>query len=87
MSLTVKDRANIRFKHAATPDETACWIWTGTKDSNGYAIACSKGTVSPAYRYVYENLRGPIPDGKRIKRQCADLACVNPNHYALKATS
>lgn len=59
MALTARDRAKIRFQH--TEGFTACWVWDGYITHSGYGV---HGTNNePAHRYVYENIRGPIPDG------------------------
>lgn len=80
MALTARDRAKIRFQH--TEGFTACWVWDGSITHSGYGVSGAE----PAHRYVYENIRGPIPDGVKLKRLCPRKACVNPNHYELRAS-
>jgi len=57
-------------------DENGCWIWPGYKDAKGYG----KFRSTTAYRWVYEELRGPIPEGMQLDHLCRVPACVNPDH-------
>lgn len=65
---------------------TTCWIWVHAKLSEGYG---SLRGPSPerryirAHRWVYEQLRGPIPDGMHLHHRCGERACVNPEHLEL----
>ena len=62
---------------------TACWICTRTRTTpNGYARfwnqAKKKETV--VHRTLYEELRGPIPEGLVLDHLCRVRLCVNPWH-------
>lgn len=57
-----------------TPD--SCWLWTGTKDRNGYGLAMK--TV--AHRVAYAIEVGPIPAGLTLDHMCRNRACVRPSH-------
>jgi hypothetical protein len=67
---------------------TGCWLWTKTSpDKNGY---CHVGRHNLAHRWVYENLVGPIPNGKLLhhrKEICSSKRCVNPDHVELTTPS
>jgi hypothetical protein len=52
-----------------------CWLWTGAT-LRGYARFKTK----TAYRFAYEHLVGPIPEGLDIDHLCRVKACVNPDH-------
>jgi hypothetical protein len=60
-----------------------CWIWTGSKSSNGYgnigAGAPSKKILS-AHRLSYEMASGQTPEGLVIDHKCHQRACVRPDH-------
>ena len=55
---------------------TGCWIYRGNKDGDGYGRVGS--TV--AHRVYYEQMVGPIPEGKQLDHLCVRRACVNPEH-------
>lgn len=60
-----------------------CWIWTGTKNEQGYgrfALFCRPTRQVRAYRYSYELLVGPIPEGLELDHLCRNRGCVNPDH-------
>lgn len=59
-------------------EETGCWHWTRSLNTNGYGHVRRDGRLAYVHRIVYERLVGPIPPGYLIDHQChnADLACV-----------
>ena len=61
-----------------------CWIWILTLPSpNGYCWTQINGRRVVAHRWVYENLRHPIPDGIDLHHKlevCSGKRCVNPDH-------
>lgn len=61
-----------------------CWLWTASKTRNGYGMfgvsIDGKVTTSPAHRWAYEMLVGPIPTGLQIDHLCRVRHCVNPAH-------
>lgn len=54
----------------------ACWLWTGTLNSDGYGVLGGK----LAHRIAYERARGPISPGKIVTHACDRPACVRPDH-------
>lgn len=61
-----------------------CWIWQGTKSSNGYGLMGVKiengWQTRHAHRISYENLIGPVPTGLDLDHLCRRRICINPNH-------
>lgn len=58
-----------------------CWEWTASKDGNGYGqFHTDDKRCRKAYRYAYETLVGPVPEGLVIDHLCRNHACVNPDH-------
>lgn len=62
-----------------------CWEWTsftnGSHRWQGYGkVTLGPGRYVYAHRAVYEELRGPIPEGLELDHLCRNHACVNPWH-------
>lgn len=63
-----------------------CWIWTGCVNSDGYPKLSRKrvdGTYSSnikGHRYVYQCVKGEIPEGFVIRHKCDNPLCLNPDH-------
>ena len=76
-------RDKIRFRKVS-PLMTACWVWTGYINPDGYAVVSADGQPQAAHRVVWEKLRGPIPKGTNLKRLCPTKECVNPNHLVVR---
>lgn len=66
--------------------ETGCWIWQGSRTTAGYGncylrqIPFRRAIQHYVHRFVFEALRGPIPEGLQIDHLCRVRACCNPNH-------
>jgi len=54
----------------------ACLIWTGAS-SRGHGQLTGGEYV---HRVVYEQLKGPIPEGLEIGHTCDEGLCVEPEH-------
>lgn len=66
---------------ARCPERGPCWLWTLKLTPKGYARFGAKPGYAPmAYRYAYELVVGPIPDGLQLDHLCRVRACVNPAH-------
>lgn len=60
---------------------TGCWLWLGALDHGGYPLVKWHGKERRACRVVYEQQRGPIPEGLTLDHfACAITSCVNPWH-------
>lgn len=62
---------------SAGPD--ACWPWTG-RQYGGRGKIAQGGRRVFAYRFVYELLVGPIPEGLQLDHLCFNPICCNPAH-------
>lgn len=57
-----------------------CWEWTGQRGHVGHGIAHFAGRGRLVHRLVWEDLRGPIPDGLELDHLCRNPPCSNPDH-------
>lgn len=68
------------WSHVEKAGENECWNWTSLKNPKGYGrIKIGKRFVM-AYRYSWELVNPPIPDGKELDHRCHNTSCVNPKH-------
>ncbi len=70
-----------RFWAKVEPEPmTGCWLWTANAGRYGHGVFHDGRRSVKAYRWAYEHLVGPIPDGLTIDHLCRTPACVNPAH-------
>lgn len=72
------------LEESIEPEPTSgCWLWTGALDGKGYGHLNRGGKSLRAHRVMYEQRRGPIPDGQTIDHLCRIRSCVNPDHLEI----
>lgn len=82
------DRINRRFYSyineeggCAVGMDTACYLWEGTFDRNGYPVfAISPNRVVKAHRYAFYLKKGLLETGERVSKLCNNKACVRAEH-------
>ncbi len=58
----------------------ACWLWTGSVNSEGYGQIRQHRRLLLAHRLAYEECNGPVPAGLMVLHRCDNPRCVNPDH-------
>ncbi len=71
-----------RFWRSVDKRENGCWLWTKRQGRGRLGINYEEVLV---YRFAYELLVGPIPEGFIVHHVCKNESCVKPEH--LKAMS
>lgn len=61
-------------------ESTGCWVWQRHRNRDGYGLSHRSGKFAPAHRTIYEEHKGPIPEGLELDHLCRNRACVNPEH-------
>lgn len=65
----------------AKVDRTSgCWLWTASRDLNGYGQFWNGERVVPAHRWAYENFVEAVPVELVLDHLCRNRACVRPEH-------
>jgi hypothetical protein len=59
--------------------DTGCWLWDGSF-LGGYGRAFANGRHVMAHVWVYEQVKGPVPEGTELDHLCRFHRCVNPDH-------
>ncbi len=62
---------------------TACKVWPGACQSNGYGVrrlGGRKGKTVLVHRLAWEETHGPIPDGKHVLHTCDNPPCYEISH-------
>lgn len=76
-----QDRLIKRLLSEKTVTDAGCWEWrlNMSKGYGGIHVPSLKKTPR-AYRFLYEALVGPVPDGLHLDHVCRNRACINPDH-------
>jgi hypothetical protein len=81
----------LRFIHRHNPrkyqgvpylvNESGCWVWQWARDERGYGLDYQHGNRKVyAHILIYEQHRGPVPEGMELDHTCRNPPCVNPDH-------
>lgn len=60
--------------------ETACIVWQGYKNKDGYGRLTVNNRQVLAHRHFYTLAVGEIPKGLTLDHLCNNPSCINPKH-------
>jgi hypothetical protein len=82
--LTIHGTIEKKFAIRSTGrNEKGCWIWSGSKDLDGYGSIRDGSKMKRAHRVSWELHKGSIPMGAYILHKCNNPSCVNPEHLSI----
>lgn len=78
----IEDVVLTRFeaKFYITP---GCWIWTGSRNGDGYGHFRFEGKVAKAHTVSYRLYVGEYPSYLIVRHKCDNPSCVNPDHLII----
>lgn len=56
-----------------------CWLWTAAANPYG-VFASGFGFQVKAHVWSWEQVNGPVPEGKELDHLCRVKRCVRPDH-------
>lgn len=59
---------------------SGCIEWTARCNRKGYGQIKVRGRVRNVHAVVWEELKGPIPDGQMVLHECDNRVCCNIEH-------
>jgi hypothetical protein len=75
-----RTRLLIPFHEEPGPLDSPCWVCELAVNNKGYARIRRYGREWLAHRWMWKELRGPIPEGLVIDHLCRVTRCINPEH-------
>lgn len=66
---------------ALTEPDGDCWVWQGTKRSNGYGVTVYRGKQTTTHRAMFEIHHGvELNSEMEVDHTCNNRGCINPQH-------
>jgi len=69
-----------RFMSFVEKQEAGCWVWTGSRNVQGYGTLAYERRTVTAHRFSYEVCAGLTTINRDLHHTCENRLCVNPDH-------
>lgn len=73
--------------NARVIEDDGCLLWTGATSDGKRPAIWIDGKLRSARRVIYELIKGPIPEGKRVGVRCKKDLCVCPECLVARTVS
>lgn len=60
-----------------------CWLWTGSRDKNGYGLMRVQGVTTRVNRIAWQVYTGEDPKHQHVLHSCDTPACIRREHLRL----
>ncbi len=60
--------------------ETGCWVWLGTRQSDGYGLVTVREQREYVHRAMFQLFVGPVGNNRELDHLCQNRLCCNPWH-------
>lgn len=70
-----------------TIDDGECLIWQSALCGSGFPCCKVDGRYVSVRRWIYEQIKGSIPNKMYVVTTCRDKKCVNPDHMQIMSQS
>lgn len=80
-----KQAIDNRLQHfySNTNKTSYCWHWKGPLDYDGNAVVETPHGEIKAIEFLYETMYDQRPSSIKLKLECRDIRCVNPDHIVV----
>lgn len=79
-ALNTPESLPLHIRRNMAPGPGGCWLWTRSRDRDGYGWASLHNRTYQAHRLVYTLAVGPVPAGLVLDHLCRVRHCVRPLH-------
>lgn len=59
---------------------TSCWLWQAALDDDGYGVFRASNKTHRAHKWLWELVKGKVPEGLVLDHLCRVRNCVRPKH-------
>lgn len=69
------------LKELTVVNKCGCWVWQGTKRSNGYGVTVYRGKQTTTHRAMYQIVNEVLlGQDVEVDHTCNTRDCINPEH-------
>lgn len=66
--------------HKTAKFKGECWLWPYAINSQGYGQLQISKKRYEAHKWMFEQIKGPVPHKSELDHICRQRSCINPEH-------